>query len=132
MATPQLKEKTSTKNGVQCLVSLLNCIWWIGSSSGIQKSVEYPFIFITSATTQTKSGSNCEGPIHGSNKSVSKLLNKNTWYHKTVYKLFVLRIVIRYHNCLLTILPTKRLKVSLLLFCKDSFGIYNPQRLINH
>ena len=51
----------------------LNCIWLRGSNSGDLGFMEYPFIVIILRSTQTESGSTCDGYIYGSDWSVCKL-----------------------------------------------------------
>ena len=80
---------------LKCPMSMiLNHLWWWGFSSGILMSVKSLFIIITHWFTL--SASTCQGLIYEFNKSVWKLLvlDRNTWYHITVCKLIVLRIVI--------------------------------------
>ena len=70
---------------VQCMT--LNCIEWLGSGSGAQRSRNYSLITITPRSPRTRNGSTCKDPIYLSNISVRILVwDRNTWNHTTVCK----------------------------------------------
>ena len=66
---------------------------------------KYSFIAITPRSTLTRADSNYLGPIYESNRSVLKIcvLDRNSWYHITLRKLYAIKIFTRSNNFLLRI-----------------------------
>ena len=70
-------ENIDTSNYRRVPVMTLNSIWWWGSSSGVLRNVEYPFIAITPRSTLSRSGSTSQSPINWSNRTRARGITLN-------------------------------------------------------